>query len=159
MRLSLSRFTLISVALIALSQIFAPVAAASTSKTEYQLVYATAFSKIGDQWKYRAKGPDQFDCSGLVWYSFYQHDLQDRIGGYRSTAGYYTWFKERGLVSRTNPHLGDLVVWGANQHIGIYVGNGMAISTLTTRRGVSINPVKGYLNIPFKAYLHVKMTR
>jgi len=62
-------------------------------------------------------------------------------------------------VSRDNPRLGDLVVWGANQHIGIYVGGGNAISTLVTKSGVSINPVKGYLGIRFKAYLHTQITR
>ena len=44
--------------------------------------------------------------------------------------GYFKWFKERGLVSKTNPRVGDLVVWGNNQHVGLYIGNGQAISTL-----------------------------
>ena len=153
------RVGLIAVVMTALVQLTAPIAVASTPKTEYDLVYATAHAQLGDQWKFRAIGPDKFDCSGLVWYAFHQNGLQDRIGGYRSAAGYFNWFKERGLVSRTNPRVGDLVVWGANQHIGIYVGNGLAISTLTTKRGVSINPVFGYLGIRFKAYLHTTLTR
>jgi cell wall-associated NlpC family hydrolase len=152
------RFGFIAVVLAALIQVGAPAAAAATP-TEYNLVYATAYSKLGDQWKERARGPNLFDCSGLVWYVYHQNNLQDRIGLYRSVSGYYTWFKSRGLVSRTNPQLGDLVVWGNNQHIGIYIGGGKAISTLTTRRGVSIHPVTGYLNIPFKAYLHTQITR
>ena len=154
-----ARVGLIAIFVMALVQIMSPVAAAATPKTEYDLVYATAYSKLGDQWKFRATGPNLFDCSGLVWYAFHENNLQDRIGGYRSVAGYFNWFKARGLVSRDNPRLGDLVVWGANQHIGIYVGGGNAISTLVTKSGVSINPVKGYLGIRFKAYLHTQITR
>ena len=153
------RIGLIALFVTALVQIVAPVAAAATPKTEYDRVYATAHAQLGDLWKFRATGPNQFDCSGLVWYSFHENDLQDRIGGYRSVAGYYNWFKDQGRVSRDNPRLGDLVVWGSNQHIGIYIGNGYAISTLTTKNGVSIHPVKGYLGIAFKAYLHTKLTR
>jgi cell wall-associated NlpC family hydrolase len=158
-RFFVARIGLISFVFAALVQVSAPVAAAATPKTEYEMVYATVVSKLGDQWKFRATGPNEFDCSGLVWYAFHEHALQDRIGGYRSVAGYWNWFKERGLISRDNPKLGDLVVWGANQHIGLYIGNGNAISTLVTKHGVSVHPVKGYLGIRFKAYLHTTLTR
>ena len=152
------RLGIIAVIVAALVQVSAPAVAASAT-TEYDLVYNTIHSKLGDQWKERATGPNLFDCSGLVWFGFHENNLQDRIGGYRSVAGYFTWFKQRGLVSKTNPQLGDLVVWGNNQHIGLYIGNGMAISTLVTKHGVSIHPVKGYLGIRFKTYLHTQITR
>ncbi len=154
-----ARIGLLAAMLTMLTVVSVPVAAASTPRTEYQMVYKTAHSKLGDQWKHRARGPNLFDCSGLVWYAFHSNDLQSRIGGYRSVAGYFTWFKDRGLVSKTDPKVGDLVVWGHNQHIGIYIGNGKAISTLVTKSGVSIHPVKGYLGIRFKAYLHTTLTR
>ena len=153
------RLGLAAVLITALASIGAPIVSADTPPTEYDLVYATAHAHLGDQWKLRGVGPNVFDCSGLVWYSFHSNNLQDRIGGYRSVSGYYNWFKERGLVSKTDPQIGDLVVWGSNQHIGLYIGNGMAISTLVTRSGVSIHPVQGYLNIRFKAYLHTTLTR
>ena len=152
------RCALFAVVLAALVQLGAPAAAAATP-TEYDLVYQTAHSKLGDQWKERARGPNLFDCSGLVWYTFHQNALQDRIGFYRSVAGYWNWFKTRGLISRSNPQLGDLIVWGNNQHIGIYIGNGKAISTLTTKSGVSIHPITGYLGIRLKGYLHTQITR
>jgi hypothetical protein len=41
----------------------------------------------------------------------------------------------------------------------VYIGDGMDISALTTRHGVSIHPVRGYLGVSFKAYLHVDITR
>ena len=154
-----ARIALIAVFIASFMQVFAPVTAAANSPTQYDLVYATVHSKMGDQWKERGRGPNVFDCSGLIWYAFHQNGLQGDIGGYRSVAGYFNWFKQRGLVSKTNPQLGDLVVWGNNQHIGLYIGNGQAISTLITKHGVSIHPVKGYLGIKFKAYLHTQITR
>jgi cell wall-associated NlpC family hydrolase len=154
-----TRLALILVVIASLAQVFAPATAAATAKTEYERVYATAHAQLGDQWKYRARGPNEFDCSGLVWYAFHENELQDRIGLYRSVAGYWNWFKQRGRISRDNPRLGDLVVWGDNQHIGIYIGSGNAISTLVTKSGVSIHPVKGYLGIRFKGYLHTQLTR
>ena len=42
-------------------------------------------------------------------------------------------------TSRTNPKIGDLVIWGAGSHVGIYVGAGKAISTL--RNGVRVHGV------------------
>jgi cell wall-associated NlpC family hydrolase len=153
-----ARVGLIAILVLALAQFAAP-SASGAPPTEYELVYSTAVAQLGDQWKHRARGPDEFDCSGLVWYAFKMNELTSRIGFYRSVAGYYRWFKEQGKVSRYNPRLGDLVVWGDNQHIGIYIGDGMAISTLVTRRGVAIHPVKGYLNIRFRAYLHTDLTR
>jgi cell wall-associated NlpC family hydrolase len=159
LRASFARLGLIVLVIGTLAQFLAPVTAAATPKTEYEKVYATIHSKLGDQWVHRATGPNTFDCSGLVWYAFHENSLQDRIGGYRSVAGYWTWFKDRGLISKDNPRVGDLVVWGANQHIGFYIGNGMAISALVTKSGVSIHPVKGYLGIRFKGYLHTTLTR
>ena len=154
-----ARLVLVIALVVALAQVAAPMAGAAKGPTEAERVVATARAQLGDQWKHLGRGPNRFDCSGLVWYSFKMNELASRIGFYRSVGGYFRWFKQRGLVSRTNPRLGDLVVWGSNQHIGIYIGDGKAISTLTTRRGVAIHAVKGYLNIPFKAYLHTNLTR
>ena len=158
LRVLSSRVVLIAVVVAALVQVSAPAVSAAAT-TEYDLVYNTIHSKMGDQWKERATGPNLFDCSGLVWFGFHENSMQDRIGGYRSVAGYFNWFKQRGLVSKTDPQLGDLVIWGNNQHIGLYVGNGMAISTLVTKSGVSLHPVKGYLGIKFKTYLHTQISR
>ena len=127
------------------------------SGTEAQRVVKTAAGYIGGKWVYGATGPTNFDCSGLVFRVFKDNGLLDRIGGSRrSVKGFYSWFKQRGRVSRSNPKVGDLIVWGDFKHIGIYIGDGMAISTLTS--GVKRHRVKG-LTIPFKAYLHVNLTR
>jgi cell wall-associated NlpC family hydrolase len=149
-RLTLS-FALIAGLLLASFQ----TVAAAEPLTPVEAVIATAKAQLGDQWKYQATGPDRFDCSGLVFYSFKMHGLKDLIGGYRSAHGYYKYFNNRGRADMEAPKVGDLIVWGKFQHVGIYLGDGMAISTLTTKSGVSIHPVKGYLGIKVRAYLHV----
>jgi cell wall-associated NlpC family hydrolase len=132
-------------------------AAASTS--QYSSIFQVAKSKIGAPWVHYAKGPNKFDCVGFVWYVYAQNGLKDRIGGYRGVRSYYSWFRERGLVSRYNPRVGDLVIWGDFKHIGMYIGDGKAISALVNPYGVKIHPVKGYLNVGFRYYLHTRITR
>jgi cell wall-associated NlpC family hydrolase len=154
-----SPLLLLTIAFAALLTFAAPVAAAET-QTEAERVIAVAQAQIGDRWVFAAIGPTTFDCSGLVFYSFREAGLRDRIGDKRRTvAGYYRYFNSRGLASRDNPKPGDLVVWGNNKHIGIYIGDGMAISALVNPYGVKIHAVKGYLNMRFKAYLHVNLER
>lgn len=150
--------------LVALSAMFAltlglaapaPTVEAATA-TEAQRIVRSAAGYLGGKWVYAATGPVNFDCSGLVYRVFRDNNLATRIGGRKTVRGYYNWFKERGRVSRSNPRVGDLVVWGSNKHIGIYIGDGMAISTLTS--GVKRHRVHG-LTDPFKAYLHVSLQR
>ena len=133
-----------------------PVAAA-TPTTEAQQIIQIAKAQIGDPWRYGATGPYAFDCSGLVIYAFKAAGDYAAIGSgnYRSARAMYDWFRNRGLASRTNPKPGDLVVWGSGSHIGIYIGSGMAISTLTS--GVKVHGVFA-VTASFTAYLHTGMS-
>ena len=134
----------------------APVAAASEADT----VRRIARAQIGDAFRMGAEGPSRFDCSGLVYYVFNRAGLVDRIGGRRMTArGYLEWFRARGAVTTSNPRPGDLVVWERAEHMGIYLGDGKAISALVNPYGVTVHPVKGYVNKRFKAYLRVDLNR
>lgn len=136
----------------------APAAAAGT-ETEWESVFRVAKNQIGDRWVHYARGPDKFDCVGFVFFVYNQNGLKDRIGGYRSVKGYYNWFRERGRADLSNPRPGDLVIWGRFQHIGMYIGDGKAISALVNPYGVKIHAVKGYINMKVKAYLHVRLER
>jgi cell wall-associated NlpC family hydrolase len=154
-----SPLLVLCLSLVALLSFAAPVAGAET-KTEAERVVSIARSQLGDNYAFAAIGPNRFDCSGLVWFVFREAGLRERIGDQRRTvAGYYKYFNKRGKADRSNPRVGDLVVWGRNKHIGIYIGDGMAISTLINPHGVKIHPVKGYLGMRFKAYLHVDLER
>ncbi len=137
----------------------APAAADSTPANEFSAIFNVARTKMGAPWVHYAKGPNKFDCVGYVWWIYSQNGLKDRIGGYRGVKAYYNWFRARGKVSRENPRVGDLVIWGNFKHIGMYVGDGKAISALINPYGVKVHPVKGYLNVPFRYYLHTDLNR
>lgn len=128
-------------------------AAAAEPTTEAQLIIKIAEAKLGDPWRFGAIGPNAFDCSGLVIHAFRAagEGRLIRNGKLRSARAMYLYFRSRGLASRSNPRLGDLVVWGGGTHIGIYVGNGKAISTLTG--GVRVHGIFA-VHAAFTAYLH-----
>ncbi len=132
-------------------------AAATTTTTEAQQIIGIARAQLGDPWRYGAAGPTAFDCSGLVRYAFRRAGDGGAIRSsyLRSARSIYLNFKARGLASRTNPRVGDLVIWGYGTHIGIYIGNGKAISTL--RNGVRIHGVFA-VTARFTAYLHTGMS-
>ncbi|HEY7024364.1 MAG TPA: NlpC/P60 family protein [Candidatus Limnocylindrales bacterium] len=142
----------------------APPVAAATPAAEVGSVMNFASNQLGKRFHIGATGMRRYDCSGLVYRTFYQEGLLDKIGGSRKRArGYYHWFESRGLASKTNPQVGDLVVWAKHHHpvshIGIFAGYNrwgqpMAISALVNPYGVSRHRVFG-IDKPFKAYLHV----
>ena len=116
-------------------------------------VIAVAKSKLGARWAYGAAGPGAFDCSGLVIYSFSKAGVASIIGSgrARSARALYAWFRARGLASTTDGQPGDLVIWGGGTHVGIYLGNGMAISTLLN--GVRVHSIRA-TTARFTAFLH-----
>ncbi len=121
--------------------------------TRADQVIAIARSKLGHRWVYGAAGPAVFDCVGLVIYSFRTAGIASAVGTSRESSGFalYARFRARGLASRSNGKPGDLVIWGGGTHVGIYLGKGMAISTLVS--GVRIHAVRA-LTTPFTAFLH-----
>ena len=134
--------------------------AAAGNKTETQRIIAIAKAQVGARYSFAASGPNRFDCSGFVTYVYRQAGLLERIGGSRrSVAGFYDWFARRDRADKVNRQPGDLIVWGRNKHIGIYIGGGMAVSALINPYGVKVHPVTGYLGMKVKAYLHVKLDR
>ena len=133
-----------------------PVAATEYS-TEAQQIIAIARKQLGDPWRFGATGPGAFDCSGLVIYSYEQAGSLRFIGGgkLRSARSLYTYFRDRGLASRSGAKPGDLVIWGSGSHVGIYIGDGKAISTLTS--GVRVHGIHA-LTASFTAFLHTGMS-
>ena len=130
----------------------APPKPAAAAISEANQVISIAKAQRGDPWRYGASGPYAFDCSGLVIYAYKAAGDLRLIGNgnYRSASALYRYFRDRGRTSRTRATPGDLVVWGSGSHIGIYLGGGMAISTL--RSGVRIHAVHA-VTAPFTAYL------
>ena len=155
------RFALLATIVGGLIVSTTPVAAAEPP-TQLESVLAVAHNQLGDPWKHFAKGPDKFDCVGFVWFAFNQNGLKESIGGYRGVGAYYNWFKERGLVTTdaSKAQRGDLIIWGKNTHIGIYLGPDQAISALVNPYGVSVHPIrKSWIGMGVKGYLRVNIER
>lgn len=95
----------------------APEAHAATSIRERAL--STASAQKGDPYKWGAAGPDAFDCSGLVYYS-YKHNGETLP---RTAQAQYN---ASAHVSPSNRRKGDLVFIGKSSggiyHVGIYAG-------------------------------------
>lgn len=126
---------------------------ARTTVTQAAQVIAIAKSKLGRAWVYGAAGPSVFDCSGLVIYAFRMAGIARIVGSSHEVSAFalYARFRALGLASQANGRPGDLVIWGGGTHVGIYLGNGLAISTLVT--GVRIHGIRA-LTTPFTTFLH-----
>jgi cell wall-associated NlpC family hydrolase len=120
-------------------------------------VIALARSHLGARWVYAASGPRAFDCSGLVLRAYSDAGLVGKLGGWGNRSGYaiYAYGLRHHLVSRTNGQPGDVVVWGGGGHVGIYLGHGMAISTLVS--GVRIHGIYAVTK-RFTAFVHTGLT-
>ena len=129
---------------------------AAGPKTEAQQIIKIAKKQIGDPWRYAATGTRSVDCSGPVIFAYRKAGDLKAIGNgkYRSARALYKYFKSKGLADRKNPKPGDLVIWGGGTHVGIYIGGGKAVSTLTS--GVRIHKVHA-VRAKFTAYLHTGM--
>ena len=150
----------LAVSILASSAPAAPASAytALVAGSEAAQIVKIAKAQVGDPYRYGAMGPSAFDCSGLVLYTFKAAGDYAVVGSgsYRSAKSLYYWFKKRGLTSTTRAAPGDLVIWGSGSHVGIYIGNGYAVSALT--RGVRVHRVSA-LTAPFTAYLRTGMNR
>jgi len=146
----------LAVSLIALT---APAAAQGRSSDAARIV-SYARSHIGAKFRLGTTGMRYFDCSGLVYRVYQQAGLVNKIGGTRKrAANYYSWFRQRGLVSRGNPRVGDLIWYtkrGRIVHMGLYVGSNQAISALINPWGVRRHSVGG-IHVNFLGYGHTRL--
>ncbi|KAB3521072.1 hypothetical protein GC425_06200 [Corynebacterium sp. zg254] len=86
-----------------------------------QGVVGAALSKLGSPYSWGAAGPDAFDCSGLMYWSYQQQGKtiprtsQAQLNGGQS-------------VSRDSIQPGDIVAYypGAT-HVGMYIGDGKIV--------------------------------
>ncbi len=127
-----------------------------------EAVIATARAQLGKPYKLGTEGPDQFDCSGLIWYVFNQNGAAALIGGGRHRARWYAkWFTEQGMFTTDAQRAsrGDLVVFGhpdSITHIGLYLGapRHRCISALIMPYGVSRTRIGG-ITVPVAGFCKV----
>src|SRR2546425_6770233 len=74
-----------------------------------------AMSQLGKPYVWAAAGPDSFDCSGLVVYSF-------GAVGKSLPHSTYALYSMGAPVSRDQLQPGDLVFFDGLGHVGIYIG-------------------------------------
>ena len=102
---------------------------------EAATVIQAALSRIGSPYSWGAAGPNAFDCSGLVMWSFQQagialpHSSQALAHGGQP-------------VSMDQMQPGDLVTFYSDaSHVGIYIGDGMMVHASTYGTPVRVAPV------------------
>lgn len=169
---SLNRIVMLaSAVLLALTMavVEAPAVSADSGSTaepakgsQAALVLRLARQAVGHPFRMGTEGPTSFDCSGLVWSVFKRAGLVGRIGGYRRGAtSYLKWAQRKGLASRRNLQVGDLIAWGDHgrvRHIGIYMGGNRAISALNPKLGVRNHPI-GWIHMRILGYIHTGINR
>ena len=79
-----------------------------------------AMSELGKPYVWAASGPDSFDCSGLVVYSF-------AAVGKSLPHSTYALYSMGAPVSRDQLEPGDLVFFDGLGHVGIYIGGGQFV--------------------------------
>jgi peptidoglycan DL-endopeptidase CwlO len=102
---------------------------------EAATVIQAALSRIGSPYTWGGSGPNAFDCSGLVMWSFQQagvslpHSSQALANGGQA-------------VSMDQIQPGDLVTYYSDaSHVGIYIGDGMMVHASTYGTPVRVAPV------------------
>ncbi|KRN21988.1 cell surface protein [Lacticaseibacillus camelliae DSM 22697 = JCM 13995] len=139
----------------------APAKAATTSKPatttstlsraqKAQKLIATARLQIGKPYQWGAKGPNSFDCSGLVYYTF-KNALGITLGGYTGSQQYNG---TRLSVSQLQP--GDLVFWataGVPYHVALYIGNNQYIHAPQPGQTVQVGTISGYFAPSFGVHV------
>lgn len=122
--------------------------------------YSVAKGKIGKPYVWGAKGPNSFDCSGLVYYSF---KTAGKSWKYQPTNG-----MRRNLtndITVNQRKVGDLIFFKRKgtsdwSHVGMYAGGGYMVNAVNgnTYKGVRKGKVNdGYWNKYYDAdYRRVK---
>lgn len=109
-------------------------APAAPGNNAAQSAVDAALSKIGAPYVYGATGPDAFDCSGLIKWSFEQAGREiPRTSEAQASAG--------APVSQGDLLPGDVVLFNGAGHAALYVGDGNVVHASTSGTPVKLAPV------------------
>jgi cell wall-associated NlpC family hydrolase len=104
---------------------------------------AFALAQRGDPYVWSEEGPDQYDCSGLMWAAYRSVGFSlDRV----SRDQY--WQTHEKVVDRYSLLPGDLLFfsysnsWRGIHHVAMYAGNGMMVEAPRTGLNVRLTPVR-----------------
>jgi peptidoglycan DL-endopeptidase CwlO len=101
-----------------------------------EMAISVALSKLGDDYSWGATGPNEFDCSGLMQYSY-------KAAGIKLPRTAAEQQKVGKAVSRSELEPGDLVFFGSPAyHVGMYLGNGKMVQAPTTGDVVKVSSLQ-----------------
>lgn len=114
----------------------------TNTNDQQQAIVQEALKHLGKPYLWGAKGPNQFDCSGLAYYV------------YLRATGYFigTWTGEQQYAGTQIPinqaQPGDLLFWGSSTgvttHVGIYLGENQFIHAPQPGEAVKITSISEY---------------
>lgn len=111
----------------------------SSSSKGVERFIEIAESKIGCRYVRGAKGPNQFDCSGFVYWCLNQAGVRQ---GYMTSIIWRSCSKYKRINSMSSLERGDVLVFVgssmATGHVGIYLGNGKMIDASSSDGHVRI---------------------
>ncbi|MFJ9364970.1 C40 family peptidase [Nocardia sp. NPDC101769] len=111
-----------------------PVPAAMPKKTVGERAVEAARTKLGASYSTGGDGPDSFDCSGLVQWSY-------REAGVEVPRTSYSQLAAGTPVSVDDLQPGDLVSYYGGSHSALYLGDGNVIHASDYGSGVKISPL------------------
>jgi hypothetical protein len=151
---------LVAVSTVTATVVAPTVAAAGPSAsrtTAAARVVAIAEQQRGKRYVYGAAGPSAFDCSGLAVFAYRKAGVANRLGG-RSGYAMLRWAKAHHRFSRSNPQLGDVVIYGNGAHVAIYIGHGRVISALNPQQGIRITGLNALHSNRVTGYIHTGLS-
>jgi cell wall-associated NlpC family hydrolase len=93
-----------------------------------------ALTRLGDPYVWAAAGPSAFDCSGLVVWAFGQEGIElPHYTGSLWNLGVH--------VSENDLQPGDLVFFFGEDHVGIYIGDGLMVDAPAPGQNVIVQPI------------------
>ncbi len=99
-----------------------------------EIALRDALTRIGDPYVWAAAGPSEFDCSGLVVWAFAQEGI--------SLPHYTGDLWNLGVhVSEADLQPGDLVFFFGEDHVGIYIGDGLMVDAPAPGQDVMVQPI------------------
>src|SRR5271165_736349 len=103
--------------------------------SEGAIAVQAALTRVGSPYVWGAAGPNAFDCSGLVMWSFQQAGISLPHSSQALAAGGQP-------VSLSDLQPGDVVTYYSDaSHTGIYVGDGMVVHSSTYGQPVRVVPI------------------
>ena len=137
---------------------FSKVVKCKTEKTDRAKISSLAVKKLGCQYKYGAKGPTKFDCSGFVHWVYDNADVDTKVEvPQTSSAGMYSALDDymigSSVKSVSKAKTGDIIFFksgGRVSHVGIYYKDGKMIHAANPEKDVCIESVSKYDRCGYK---------